>query len=76
MQVVITRLANQRKLRSVMVKQFLFIIIGIVMALGISVLPEKFLKDQKVMMGVAGVIFYPASDCIIYTRCKRGEELD
>ena len=50
-------LANQGNSEAFMVKQFLFIVIGIVMALGISVLPEKFLKNQKVMMGVAGLIF-------------------
>ena len=50
-------LANQGNSEAFMVKQFVFIVIGIVMALGISDLPEKFLKNQKVMMGVAGVIF-------------------
>ena len=50
-------LANQGNSEAFMVKQFVFIVIGIMMALGISVLPEKFLKNQKVMMGVAGVIF-------------------
>ena len=50
-------LANQGNSEAFMVKQFVFIIIGIFMALGISVLPEKFLKEQKVMIGVAGVIF-------------------
>ena len=50
-------LANQGNSEAFMVKQLVFIIIGIVMALGISVLPEKLLKEEKVMMGVAGVIF-------------------
>ena len=69
-------LANQGNSEAFMVKQFVFIIIGIFMALGISVLPEKILEGTKSDDGSRRSNLHPASDCIIYNRCKWGEELD
>ena len=64
-------LANQGNSEAFMVKQFIFIIIGILMALGISVLPEKFLKEQKVMIGVAGFVIWTSA--YIYSKNERSK---
>lgn len=50
-------LTNQGNSEAFMLKQFFFIVTGVIIALSISLLPEKFMRSQKFMGAVAGVIF-------------------
>ena len=50
-------LVNQGNSESFMVKQLLYIVLGVLLALGISILPEKWMKSEKVMGATFGVIF-------------------
>ena len=50
-------LVNQGNSEAFMVKQLLYIVLGVLLALGISILPEKWMKSEKVMGATFGVIF-------------------
>ena len=50
-------LVNQGNSEAFMVKQLLYIVLGVLLALGISILPEKWMKSEKVMGVTFGVIF-------------------
>ena len=50
-------LVNQGNSEAFMVKQLLYIVLGVLLALGISILPEKWMKSEKVMVATFGVIF-------------------
>ena len=50
-------LVNQGNSEAFMIKQLLYIVLGVLLALGISILPEKWMKSEKVMGATFGVIF-------------------
>ena len=50
-------LVNQGNSEAFMVKQLLYIVLGVLLALGISILPEKWMKSEKVMGATFGGIF-------------------
>ena len=50
-------LVNQGNSEAFMVKQLLYIVLGVLLALGISILPEKWMESEKVMGATFGVIF-------------------
>lgn len=50
-------LVNQGNSEAFMVKQLLYIVLGVLLALEISILPEKWMKSEKVMSATFGVIF-------------------